>query len=279
MTRRTPIASQATGRPGSAGETARYAAAMLARSAVRPTLCLLGGLAVVPSGASAVGLTTTPKCVKPGAITTVLMDYSPVGPSQQSRQQARTIIEPNVYAATGSGGGLKPKAAVTFPFAPVTYAPSSALPGTLEPSFTQQVQLPTALSYDGLPVLSYYTRVEAYDASGTVSYGFDGRTADIEVDVPRVIPSATKVRRGGSMNVLAVGYGAGRKGYVHVVGPKNKRLRRVEVPSSPAPGCGRRLVQVSFKKAQPGSYKLVLNTSATSRSAAGGASAKVRVTR
>ncbi len=245
----------------------------------RPGLLALGALALVPTSASAIGISAAPKCVKPGALTTVTMEYSPVGPSQQTRQLGRTIMVPNVYKATGKGGGLKERYAVTSPFAPITYAPSTRLPGTLDPRFTQQVQLPSATTYDKLPVLSYSTRVEAYDASGTTFYGFDGRTIDIEVDVPRVLPSGTRVRRGGSLNVLAVGYGAGRKGYTHVVGPQNKRLRRVEVPSSRAGSCGRRLVSVSFRGAKPATYRLVLNTSRTSRSAKGGASAKVKVTR
>lgn len=244
-----------------------------------PVLAALGAVALAPSSASAVGVALAPTCVKPGAVTTVTATYSSVGPSQQSRQQGRTVIVPSVYAATGSAGGLKQQFAQTSPFAPFTYTPSSTLPGTFDPSFTQQVMLPTATSYIGLPVLSYNTRVEAFDASGMTSFGFDGRTATIEVDVPRVIPSGTRVRRNTSINVLAVGYGAGRKGYIHVVGPGNKRLRRVEVPSSPAPGCGRRLVQVSFRGAKPGSFRLVLNTSRTSRSSVGGAAVKVRVTR
>lgn len=252
---------------------------MHVRTVARPTVCILGALALVPSSASAVGITLAPKCVKPGAVTTVTMEYSPVGPSQQSRQQGRTVIVPNVYAANGSTGGLKQKFAVTSPFAPITYTPSSKLPGTLDPTFTQQVGLPTALSYDKLPVLSYSTRVEAFDASGTTFFGDDGRTADIEVDVPRVIPNGTRARRGQSLNVLAVGYGAGRKGYIHVVGSNNKRLRRVEVPSSPAGSCGRRLVQVSFRGAKTGTFRLVLNTSRTSRSSVGGAAVKVLVTR
>jgi hypothetical protein len=252
---------------------------MPVRRMTRPGLLAVGALALAPTSASAIGISATPKCVKPGAVTTVAMEYSPVGPGQQTRQLGRTIIVPNVYKATGGGGGLKEKYAITSPFAPITYAPSASLPGTLDPRFAQQVMLPTATTYDKLPVLSYSTRVEAYDASGATSYGFEGRTTDIEVDVPRVLPSGTRVRRGGSLNVLAVGYGAARKGYIHVVGPGNKRLRRVEVPSSRAGSCGRRLVSVSFRGAKPATYRLVLNTSRTSRSAKGGAAAKVRVTR
>ncbi|MTD43629.1 hypothetical protein GKE82_04745 [Conexibacter sp. W3-3-2] len=253
---------------------------MPTRQLVLPALCATGALALLPAAApAAIGVRAAPSCVKPGAITTITAQYGPVGPTQQTRQQARTIIVPNVYAASGTSGGLRPANAVTFPFAPVTYAPSATFPGGFDPSFTQQVQLPAATSYGKLPVLSYDTRVEAFDAAGTTSYGFDGRTTTIEVDVPRVIPTSTRVRQGESVSVLAVGYGALRKGYLHVVGSNGKRLRRVEVPSSPAGSCGRRLVFVSFKGARRGSYRIVLNTSPTSRSAAGGASTTVRVTR
>ena len=44
---------------------------MLLRRAAVPALSLVGAVMVFPTGASAVGLTAAPKCVKPGAVTTV----------------------------------------------------------------------------------------------------------------------------------------------------------------------------------------------------------------
>jgi hypothetical protein len=230
----------------------------------------------VPAGAAAASTTYAPKCVKAGGESVVTVQHSET--STQSRQQGETILVPQVLK--NGSPTLLPEAssAIKAGFAPYSYVPSTALPGTLIPTFTQTLRIPAATSYGGNPLLGYSTRVEAYDATGTTRYGFDRTDGYLQIDLLRIL-SAGKVRAGQTLPIYVTGFRT--KPYVHVVSPSGKRLRTVRMPTGASTNlsCGQAYSQISFSGAKPGNWRLVANTKKTSTSAAGGVAVKVRVTR
>jgi hypothetical protein len=233
---------------------------------------------VVPAAATATQTTYAPRCVAPGGASSVAVDYTET--SLQSRQRGHVVLVPQVLK--DGSPSLLPEAqhAIRREPGPITYAPSTALPGTLVPQFRQTFAIPPGSAIAGLPLLGYTVRVQATDATGATSYGFDNTYAYLQVDLRRILASTKRAPTGGSLPLYVTGLRAA-KTYLHLVSSKGKRLRRVALRGGVAPNtaCGQSYVQLSLRGAKPGKWRVVANASRSSTSAVGGAAITIRVTR
>ena len=251
--------------------TARKTAGPLA--AIAPIVAL----AIAAPPASAVLRDYAPSCAPPKGIVNVAHDFS--SHPDKNIHSGGT----NVLAEVWIGDDIKPVEPPNY-FEPagrveVTYSEDPFLPKHYIPHFRQAVPMPVPEKIGGHPVVDYLAYITPYGKDGTAYSNADTHGTIYPDFGPRIYLAKTKVKAGRTARVTAMMRGFRDKVmYVHIVSSSGKVLRHVKAGRGEGDDtCGRRVTSVSLKGAKPGQWKLIVNTSRTSKS--GGAKASIRLTR
>lgn len=249
-----------------------------------PLLAIVVLVVAVGSDVTARGSSSfTPACVTPGAMTSEMVTYPPT--SSMNVTKGETVLVPIVAI----GARLDPTSRPEGPrllqgLAPMSYEPHPTLPGAFSRTFTQAIAVPTTLTYGGAPVVGYVTYVNQHNDDKSAFFGNSDSQGTLGIDLKRVILGAKTLRvRAGfdsaRLSIVVTGFRRART-YAHIVSATGRPLR--DVPLGVAQGgipCGVMRSEILFDGATPGTWKVIVNTKARSRSIAGGAVSSIRVTR
>jgi hypothetical protein len=222
-------------------------------------------------------------CVKPGASTSeTINDYPPS--ANQSVTKGETVLVPSIVRGAKLDSAALPKSAeLPQGLGPMTYTPD-AIPGLYKRTFMQRIKLPATVAYAGGQAVGYITFVNQYNDDKSTYFGNDNSAGYIGIDLKRVIIGAKtlRVRKDSGdvrLAIVATGFRKSQT-YAHIVSASGRLLRHVKLSrSASANPCGDARDQILFNGATTGTWKVIVNTSRTSRATAGGAVGTIRVTR
>jgi hypothetical protein len=229
----------------------------------------------------------TPDCVKPGASTTEMITYP--GPSaNRIVTKGETVLVPSIRRGAQlhpPSAGLPKSAWLPQGLGPMTYTPDTdpGFSGQYKRSFMQKITLPSTVAYAGGQAIGYTTFVNQYSDDNTY-FGNNDSAGFIGIDLKRVIIGAKtlRVRKGfgdARLTILTTGFRTSQT-YAHIVSSSGRLLRHVKVVGFEGlDPCGDRGGEILFNGATPGPWKVIVNTSKTSRATTGGAVGTIRVTR
>lgn len=228
----------------------------------------------------------TPDCVKPGASTSEMITYGPS--ANRVITKGQTVLVPSIRRGAQlypPSAGLPKSAWLPQALGPMTYTPDTdpGFSGQYKRSFRQRITLPTRVAYAGGQAIGYTTFVNQYSDDNTY-FGNNDSAGLIGIDVKRVIIGAKtlRVRKGfgdARLTILTTGFRKSQT-YAHLVSPSGRLLRNVKVVGFEGlDPCGDRGGEILFNGATPGTWKVIVNTSKTSRARTGGAVGTIRVTR
>jgi hypothetical protein len=225
----------------------------------------------------------TPDCVKPGASTSeTINNYSPS--ANQIVTKGETVLVPIIVRGAKLDSVELPKSAeLPQGLGPMTYTPD-AIPGLYKRSFMQRITLPTTVAYAGGQAVGYSTFVNQYNDDKSTYFGNNNSSGYIGIDLKRVIIGAKTLRvrkdfGDARLAIIATGFRKSQT-YAHIVSSRGRLLRHVKLSRSASGNpCGDGRDDILFNAATPGTWKVIVNTSRTSRATAGGAVGTIRITR
>lgn len=236
--------------------------------------------AAVPpaSGQDPVYKRYTPSCAPPGGIVNVAHDFSSI--PNKAYETGGTVLWPEVWK--GLDGVVETDYAKRFEPARVAfgYREDPFIRGSWIPEFRQPLAMPAPEEFEGLPIVDYQTFIQPYGKDGT-EYTNDAHSTIYPDFGPRLYLADKKVKaiRHARTFYMVRGF---RKSttYAHVISSRGKVFRHQRLrPASGDDTCGRTFGELKLHGIKPGTFKVVVNKSRTSKSAAGGASRTIRVTR
>ncbi len=258
-----------------------YARSML-RSSTRKAAFLapalvIGAMLLAAGPAAADVNQYAPSCVKPGGRTVADLTFSTT--PGQGLVSEQVTFQPSVFRGEDGVEGFDNETFnVKSPMLPMTNTPDPTIKGYFIPSFKQAVEVPKAAKVDGAPIVSYYAYTNPFDGKGQ-AYSQSNTYQTIWIDGKRAFAAKSVGNKSFyEVTVAVFGFGPRAKLYAHVIAPGGKVLKNVKLGRSSGENtCGQWFPRVSFKGAKTGTGRIVINTSAKSTSAKGGAMTTIKV--